>query len=322
MTSPRISLLMPVFNGEKYVRSTLDTVVNQSFTDWEAIIMDGGSKDRTVEIAKTYAEKYPNIRIYSEPDEGFYHAFHKAAAVAKGEFLVEMCFSDGYLDKDWFKKCIEVMDGDKEVSLVWGIPFDMTEEGKLLGPNYIFARFLRDDIRAASLKTPIAGTILKKIYSPAKLIKKINPATVRSAFRMLHQEEVPQKENWFLYWLKMGTIFPDLTMFMSRKAFFECMDPYHMGSREGGDWGKFYYNFGAKGFLAYCLPIPAIFARSHGDQLTLRIKEYNDNQHQNYLRRLREFAKEVSRHPDTFMFLDREGKPIMSLSDFKKTHKS
>lgn len=311
---------MPAFNAEKYVASTLDTILTQSFTDWEAIVMDGDSKDRTVEILRSYEKKHPNIRVYSERDEGFYHALHKAAALARGEFLLEMCFSDGYLDKDWFAKCIKVMDKDKEISLVWGIPFDMSEDGVLGGSNYIYARFLRKDIRAASYKTPIAGTILKKINplhpsSIIKFIKKINPATARSAFHMLRHEEVPEKEAWFFYWLKMGTIFPDLTMFMSRKVFFECMDPYVMGTRVSGDWGKFYYNFGTKGFLSYCIPTPAIYGRIHGDQLSQKIEKYNNDQHQDYLRRLRQFAKEIRRHPETFVFVDREGRPLRSLSD-------
>jgi len=317
---------MPAWNAEKYVASTLETILMQSFTDWEVVVMDGGSRDRTVELLKAYAKKYPNIRIYSEPDEGPYHAIHKAAAVARGEFLVEMCFSDGYLDKDWFAKCIEVMDNDKEVSLVWGIPFQMTEEGKLLGPNYIYARFLRQDILDASTKTPIAKTILKKmdIRRPSTILqfaKKITPATVRSALRMVRHEEVKQKQEWFLYWLKMGTIFPDLNMFMSRKVFFECMPPYTMGTRETGDWMQFYFDFNSKGFLSYCLPIPADYGRSHGGQVTERAQGYNDEKHLNYLRRLRQFEKEVRREPEKVTFIDREGKPLMSLRDFQNGKK-
>ncbi|HVM77107.1 MAG TPA: glycosyltransferase [Candidatus Paceibacterota bacterium] len=320
--APRISILMPSWNAEKYVASTLDTIVMQSFTDWEAIVMDGGSKDRTVEIARGYQKKYPNIRIFSEPDEGPYHAIHKAALAARGEFLVEMCFSDGYLDKDWFAKCVAAMDADPELSLVWGIPFDMTEEGELKGPSYVYARFLPDEYRAKSPKTPVLKKFIKKIdvrrpSSILRVIKKINPTNARMAIHMFKHEEPKNKEAWFLYWLETGTIFPDLNMFMTKKVFFDCMEPYVMGTRETGDWMQFYFNFNTKGFLSRCIPVPANFGRVHEGSVSDRVRGYNDEKHRRYIKMVVEFEKKTLSHPGQFSFVDREGNPVRTLADYQ-----
>ncbi len=64
---PRVSIISPILNVEKYITKTLESILNQSFQDWELIIMDGQSKDRTLEIVNVYAKKDLRIRIYSEP---------------------------------------------------------------------------------------------------------------------------------------------------------------------------------------------------------------------------------------------------------------
>lgn len=313
---------MPAWNAGKYVASTLETILMQSFTDWEVIVMDGGSKDDTLAILHEYEKKYPNIHVFSEPDEGPYHAIHKAAARAQGDFILEMCFSDGYLDKDWFAQCIAAMDADQEVSLVWGIPFDMTEEGKLMGPSYIYSRFLPEEYRKTSPKTSVAGTFLKKIdlrhpvSSITRVVRKINPVNARMAMRMLKHEVPPQKEEWFLYWMKTGTIFPDLNMFMSRKVFFDCMPPYVMGSHETGDWMRFYFDFNTKGFLSHCVPIPANFGRVHKGQVSQVVKVYNDEKQANHAKMVSELAREIDSHPEKIVFINRDGAPIHTLADY------
>jgi glycosyltransferase involved in cell wall biosynthesis len=68
MSQPRISVIMPVWNGEKYVAEALDSILGQTLTDWELIAVDGGSSDSTMEILGRY--KDPRIRIFQTPDSG------------------------------------------------------------------------------------------------------------------------------------------------------------------------------------------------------------------------------------------------------------
>jgi glycosyltransferase involved in cell wall biosynthesis len=316
--APRVSIVVPVLNGAKYLRATLDTVTSQTFTDWEMVVADGGSTDGTLQILAEYQARYPSIRISSEKSASAYHAIYRGARLAHGEFVFLLAVSDGYLDKEWFAKCVDAMDRDPEVSLVWGIPFEMTEEGELLGPNYIYAHFLQDP--HVPHRAKVAGKVLSRIdlrrpSTLVRLVKKAHPANVLNFFHMLRKEDVPQKQAWFRYWLKTGTIFPDGNMCVSRKAFLEFLPPLIApGSSDPGDWMEFFFEFNANGFLAQCIPVRASFGRNHGGQISEVFSEYNDRTRQDYFRRIAEFKTRLKKDPASFVFKDRAGNPIGHLS--------
>ena len=91
-----ISVITPVYNGEKFIESCIKVVIDQNCPDVEHIIMDGGSKDGTVDIIKQYAEKYSHIRWFSEKDKGQSDAMNKGIAIAKGEILSFLNVDDYY----------------------------------------------------------------------------------------------------------------------------------------------------------------------------------------------------------------------------------
>jgi hypothetical protein len=65
-----ISMVMPVYNGKDYLPDTLDSVLAQSFVDWELICVDDGSTDDSLQILERYARKDPRIRVFTKPNEG------------------------------------------------------------------------------------------------------------------------------------------------------------------------------------------------------------------------------------------------------------
>ena len=67
----KVSVIIPVYNTEKYLKQCLESVVNQSLKDIEIIIIDDGSKDNSISIMKEYESKYSNIKIYSKPNTRF-----------------------------------------------------------------------------------------------------------------------------------------------------------------------------------------------------------------------------------------------------------
>ena len=85
--NPKVSIIIATFNSVKTLRTALDSVCNQSYKDWECIVVDGASKDGTVAIIKEYAVKDPRVRYISEPDKGIYDAFNKGCRMAKGEWV-------------------------------------------------------------------------------------------------------------------------------------------------------------------------------------------------------------------------------------------
>ncbi len=309
----KVSILMPIFQAEKYLAETLDTVFAQTFGDWEVIVMDGGSKDATVEILKKYAISDPRVRFWSEPDEGPYHAIHKALEKAQGEFVCVLCASDGWLDKDWLKSCVETMESDPEVSLVWGVPMQINEEGKELGPNYMFARFLPENKsgwRWAKLINSAFSRIdiLHPIKSVRNILRLWKPANLKAAASFVKNSKPLHKREWFNYWLETGVLFPDNAMFMDRKMFMDCLPPYHMGTKEPGDWMSFYYNFNARGYLSYCFPRIISFARVNSGSISEKFLEYNRKSREDYLVKISALKTKLVEEP--MQFRDRAGNKI------------
>ena len=86
------------FNEVTHIRETCESVVGQSCVDFEWIVVDGGSTDRTVEILEEYREKI--TVLISESDNGIYHAMNKGIQRAKGEYLIFLNGGDSFVDKD------------------------------------------------------------------------------------------------------------------------------------------------------------------------------------------------------------------------------
>ncbi|MGC3961131.1 MAG: glycosyltransferase family 2 protein [Verrucomicrobiota bacterium] len=90
--APTISVITPCFNSQSTIRDTIISVMSQDFTDWEHIVMDGGSKDDTLKILA----EYPHLKWKSEKDAGHYDAMNKGIARAQGEFLVILNADDAF----------------------------------------------------------------------------------------------------------------------------------------------------------------------------------------------------------------------------------
>lgn len=85
---PFISVVTVVYNGENTIRRTIESVLCQDFKDFEYIIVDGKSKDNTINIAREYESLFEGrLHIYSEPDKGIYDAMNKGIRIAKGDYI-------------------------------------------------------------------------------------------------------------------------------------------------------------------------------------------------------------------------------------------
>lgn len=127
---PKISVITPSLNTAKYLRDTIESVLAQTFQDYEFIVVDGGSTDGSVDILK----EYPRIRWISEKETDkntVLEAYRKAFAMSHGDYIIQCCVSDGFLSKNWFKACNDYLEKNSEVSLVWGLPQYMLEDGSL-----------------------------------------------------------------------------------------------------------------------------------------------------------------------------------------------
>ena len=86
--APMSSVLMTVYNREKYIRQAIESVLNSTWHDFELIIVDDGSSDRSVEIAQSYAVRDSRVRVHiNEKNLGDYPNRNQAASLAKGKYL-------------------------------------------------------------------------------------------------------------------------------------------------------------------------------------------------------------------------------------------
>ena len=91
---PPISVVMPVYNCERYVAEAVESILAQTFTDFEFLIIDDGSTDRSLAILKRYAGRDPRIRLVSRPNTGLVGALNEGLGLARGELIARMDADD------------------------------------------------------------------------------------------------------------------------------------------------------------------------------------------------------------------------------------
>lgn len=139
---PEISVIIPVYNTEKYLKRCLDSVLNQKNIDIEVIVVNDGSTDNSENLIKEYQEKYPKILQYFKKNNGgLSDARNYGVQRAKGKYL---CFvdSDDYIDKLFFEKvesilkqevdlikykCIKVDENGNEIERIDGPVFEIKD---------------------------------------------------------------------------------------------------------------------------------------------------------------------------------------------------
>ena len=84
----KISIIIPVYNVEKYLHECLDSIINQTFTDIEIICVDDGSTDKSSEILEEYEQKDKRFTVISQPNKGVSAARNRGMQQAKGKYIM------------------------------------------------------------------------------------------------------------------------------------------------------------------------------------------------------------------------------------------
>lgn len=104
-----ISVIIPVYGVEKYIRQCLDSVINQSYKNLEIIVINDGTKDRSAEIAKEYAVKDTRIKVYDYENGGVSTARNRGLELAKGDYI-SFVDGDDWLHPDFYKTLSEALE--------------------------------------------------------------------------------------------------------------------------------------------------------------------------------------------------------------------
>lgn len=114
-----LSIIIPCFNSETTLESTLQSVLNQEFQNWEAIIINDGSVDKTEEIALNWTRTDNRFSYFSKQNEGLGNTRNYGIARAKGEYILPLD-SDNQLKTDFVSSAISVFEKDSSIGVVHG----------------------------------------------------------------------------------------------------------------------------------------------------------------------------------------------------------
>lgn len=128
---PEISVVMPVYNGEKYLKEAIESILNQSFKNFEFIIINDGSTDKTAEIIQSYRDERI-VYINNEKNLGLSKSFNIGIKVAQGSYIARMDADDLSLPER-FEKQLNFLALHPEISIVGSAIERINEKGEKLG---------------------------------------------------------------------------------------------------------------------------------------------------------------------------------------------
>jgi glycosyltransferase involved in cell wall biosynthesis len=117
MSTPRVSVVIPVYNAQAHLGEALTSVLTQTFADFELIVVNDGSTDRTPAILRDFARRDPRVRVVSRPNTGIVGALNDGLAAARGQMIARMDADDVCLP-DRFARQVAYLDQHPECVLL------------------------------------------------------------------------------------------------------------------------------------------------------------------------------------------------------------
>ncbi len=172
---PKLSIIIPVYNVEKYVSNCLESILNQPFKDLEVICVNDGSSDKSLSVLQEYKNRDERIIIIDKKNEGSGVARNSALAIARGEYIF---FVDGddWIEENSLDKMISEADKLQTDILIFGGLSYYEEKGRKGGysanklpKKYLNKIFSSEDIKKDVFKFP--STAWTKLYRREFLMK-------------------------------------------------------------------------------------------------------------------------------------------------------
>ena len=132
---PLISVCMPVYNAERYLAEAIESILGQTFRDFEFLIIDDGSTDRSLAILERYAARDARIRLSSKPNAGYVVRLNEMLHQARGDLIARMDADDVALPER-FARQVEFLRSHPEVDVVGGAQEHIDSKGYPLTVHY------------------------------------------------------------------------------------------------------------------------------------------------------------------------------------------
>jgi glycosyltransferase involved in cell wall biosynthesis len=152
---PQFSVVTSVYNGEDYLEQCIDSILSQTFKDFEYIILNNGSTDRTPEILSRYTD--PRIRIVHQENLGVPKSLNKGVSLCRAGLIARLD-ADDYVHPHWLEKHFEFMSKNKDVVLC-SSRFEELVDGKLHPQSFPFVENDKEIRKSLSFMNPIAHSL-------------------------------------------------------------------------------------------------------------------------------------------------------------------
>lgn len=169
MTKGLVSVIMPVYKVEAYVATAIESVMAQTYPDWELLIINDGSPDRSAAIAESYLQKDPRIQLFHKPNGGLSDARNFGLEKARGEFIY-FIDSDDWIEAQLLEKTIQQIEKEQVSVVIFGYTLDNADAAnQLLSQKKIFHPASRFDKKTNNLHIDenlmgIMGYAWNKLY--------------------------------------------------------------------------------------------------------------------------------------------------------------
>jgi glycosyltransferase involved in cell wall biosynthesis len=148
MRTPKVSVIMPVYNAQDFLAQAIESILAQTFKDFEFLIINDGSKDNSLDIIKIYLEKDRRISLVSRGNMGLVETLNKGLAIAKGEYIARQDADDISLAIR-LKKQVEYLDENPSIGLVGSNYHTIDVDHNILSTTDVFT--LPDDLKLAEV---------------------------------------------------------------------------------------------------------------------------------------------------------------------------
>jgi glycosyltransferase involved in cell wall biosynthesis len=162
----KISIIIPVFNGERYIKETLHSLLSQSVADWECVIIDDGSTDSTGSVVKQFVGADSRFKYYFQENKGLSGARNSGILYSSGEYLVFLD-SDDLLSADMLGLTSGYLDKNSGIAIVSGAWDFINEEGTTISKRKrpVISKDIKKDLLFGNLFPVHTAMVRKNLFS-------------------------------------------------------------------------------------------------------------------------------------------------------------